>query len=267
MHDVINSVGDGTMSPRMSDRSVRSIPDLVNQGPGAKVAPFRGKRLSEEEEQQIRGYLRDIRNHHFPIWLGLMMKVLQSGRTPKKLLRKKYHEILGGEWVLDYERIDRIARGDIRFACEKYFDSNCVGKELREEFAGTFDEAYSKIEDGGLRVFGELITEWAMKCKESRSKTDVMLFSMFVACVCKAGWVEAEPKYGQFIRWSQEMAPEPLKSVCREHFRWAFPRLFCDVYPGMLDMFKDDEDIVQRPLLEQNLAERRVASSHQHLSV
>jgi hypothetical protein len=194
---------------------VSSISELAKVGPGAEVTPFPcvSNHSSKTQVQRDLEYYRRIREEHGQVWIALITVFLQSGRTPKNFLGSDCNEILGGEWVIDYMRVDRNSRRDV--SSEAFFSRADIPVSLRP----MLDHAASKIVSGNLHVFEMAVKHWAKHGSSNGNR------ALFMQCARKAGWTEPHSEYTQFVIWSTVYTPLPIRTACLDYFRWAFPRL------------------------------------------
>jgi hypothetical protein len=204
--------------PPASREEVSSIPELAKVGQGARVKALAcgEKFLSQPEIDQGLKYYNDLREKDRKVWFGLIMTGLQSNRTPEDILGNDCNTILKGEWVIDYLRLDKDSRGDIPASSEGFFN--------RAEIFGAqqtlFDHEFSKITSRGWRVFEMAVNWWITVDEDWNENRDE-----FIQCLRRAGWAEAHSGYIEFVKWSIEFAPLPIRKACNSYFRWAYPRL------------------------------------------
>ena len=117
--------------------------------------------------------------------------------------------------MIDFERLDRASSGDSTTNSGAFFARADIPMALRP----IFDQAQSKIFSGGCQVFEMAVKQWA---KDRNAKGNKALF---LQCLRRAGWIEAQSEYAEFIRWSMEFPPDAIRKACLNHFKWAFPRL------------------------------------------
>lgn len=200
-----------------SHSTVSTIPELVDVGAGAAVAAVAsvGKILSKGQFKQELEFFRNLRNAYPLVWSVLITVTLQSGRTPQDVLGDANTEVLGCEWAVDYRRLDKLSRNDTSADSEAFFTHAEIPMSIRP----LFDQAQSKITSGSRQIFEQAVKQWA-KDRQSNGNR-----GMFIKCLRKAGWIEADSEYTRFVRWSTELAPMPIRRACHGHFRWAYPRL------------------------------------------
>jgi hypothetical protein len=215
----------GFMHPR-SNKVLSSFPELVNFGPGATVAPLKVVRryCSSAQRTQILGAFRKVRKTTPQIWSALITSRLQSGRTPEDVLDKDCNDILGGTWVVDLMRLDRLSRSESVVQSEKFF----TPKELPKSLHRLWNRAH-RMSTVHFEVFEKAVKQWAQDPKSKGNK------ATFLSCLRKAGWTEAHSRYAEFIRWTLDSAPRPLQDAFRPYFRWTFPRLYGAVSNERLD--------------------------------
>lgn len=201
--------------PAPLSETATSTPELANMGPGARVIPPRHKEeLDEEVISRLLEYFQKVRSDNKQVWLDLITMVLQPGRTPKEMFGVDCSEILDSEWVIDYARVDRVAR-EPTSGRDAFFGRENMSPANR----ATFDAAFEAAMFGSSPVFDQLVAKRALKDDNNRA--------LVMQCLQRAGWIRADSKLTRFVSWSMDagLAPPVARRVCHKHFKWAFPRL------------------------------------------
>jgi len=206
-------------NPAPSSDIATSIPELANMGPGARVIPppRRELHLTHEVERELVQYFKGLRAANRQVWLDLITAVLQSGRTPKEMFSDDCSKILDTEWVIDYERLDNIAREDTGGQ-----DGFLTREKIHPAHRQFFDEAFEKVMSGGGPVFDKVVAKWALGGNSPGENKGLVM-----QCLERAGWTRADSKKTRFMNWSLDtsLAPPAIGKACLNHFKWASPRL------------------------------------------
>jgi hypothetical protein len=202
--------------PAPSSETATSIPELANMGPGARVIPL--PRHKEELDKEIIShflkYFRNIRSESMQVWLDLITMVLRSGRTPKEMFGLDCSKVLGSEWVIDYARVDRVAR-EPTSGRNAFFGRENMSPDNRTKF----DDAFKTEVFGSGPIFDKLVAKWALENDNDKA--------LVMKCLEHAGWIRADSILTRFMSWSMdaELAPPAACRTCHTHFKWASPRL------------------------------------------
>jgi hypothetical protein len=198
VHKVLESKVCDEIPARSSDKAT-SIPELAKLGPGARVAPSprREQDLSHESARELFNNFRGVRAANGQVWLDLITTVFQSGHTPKEILSDDCGKILDTEWVIDYERLDRLA-----WKATGRQDDFLNPESMQPAHRQLFDEALEKVMSGGGSIFDKLVGKWALGGNAPGANKDLVM-----QCLERAGWTRADSKMSRFMNWSLDAMP------------------------------------------------------------
>jgi hypothetical protein len=217
-------------TPAPSSGIATSIPELANMGPGARVIPppRREQVLTHDQARDALRYFKGVRAENGQVWLDLITAILQSGRTPKETFSDDCSKILDTEWVIDYARLDKIARKTTDGQ-----DAFFTPENIHPAHRPLFDEAFRVVMSGGGRIFDQAVAKWSLGGNSPGENKGLIM-----QCLERAGWIRADSEMTRFMKWSLDasLSPLPIRRACNCHFKWAFPRLLHAVSSERIDL-------------------------------